>query len=164
MEGERLLAELRTVLSYNPRTGRFTWLVERSIKIKPGSRAGTSAPESYCEIGYTDTEGVRHRFRGHQLAALLMTGMPSIADHVDRDKANNAWVNLRPTTTSLNGFNAKLSRRNSSGKTGVCWDASRGKYMATFGTINLGRFDRYDDAVAARRAAELEYLGEYCPS
>jgi hypothetical protein len=164
MEGDGLLAELRSVLSYDPQTGLFTWLVERSIKIKPGSRAGTSSPQNYVQIGYTDSEGVRHRFRGHQLAVWFMTGKPLLADHRDRDKADNRFVNLRGTTPSRNGFNAKLSRRNSSGKSGVCWDANRGKYIATLGTVFLGRFAAYDDAVAARRAAELEHLGEHCPS
>ena len=56
----------------------------------------------------------------------------------------------------------KPMRTNKSGVTGVCWDKSHNRWKAQITlrkqTINLGRFDKFDDAVAARKAAEDLYF------
>lgn len=54
------------------------------------------------------------------------------------------------------------SKANKSGITGVSWDKSRNKLVAQImfkgRAISLGRFDKFDDAVAARKAAEDLYF------
>jgi group I intron endonuclease len=56
----------------------------------------------------------------------------------------------------------KQKRTNTSGCVGVSFDVSRmqwsAKIMVSRRTINLGRFDLKDDAIAARMAAEEKYL------
>ena len=53
-------------------------------------------------------------------------------------------------------------RTNKSGVTGVCWDKSHNRWKAQITlrkqTINLGRFDKFDDAVKARKEAEEKYF------
>lgn len=80
----------------------------------------------------------------------------------DYCKENCRWVDA-----SLSSFNCGLSSRNTSGVSGVCWHKKLGKWTAKIGKnykrIHLGCFDSFEDAVAARRAAELLYFGENCP-
>ena len=87
-----------------------------------------------------------------------------VVDHINGDVYDNRKENLRVVPQMLNSKNQKLSKNNTSGATGVHlrkngkWDAtirSDGKY------IFLGLFDSFDDALAARRAAEEKYFGEY---
>jgi len=56
-------------------------------------------------------------------------------------------------------------KTNKSGHIGVCWDKSRGKWMANIRfqgkRYNLGRFDHIQDAIDAREAAEKEIFGDF---
>lgn len=52
----------------------------------------------------------------------------------------------------------KLIKTNKSGVTGVCWDKSKGKWLARIEfqkkVYNLGRYDNKEDAIKARKEAE----------
>ena len=89
-------------------------------------------------------------------------------DHIDRDKLNNRRSNLRECSHSGNMINRGIQKNNKSGIPGVCWDNGRSKWMAhakvNRKTINLGRFDSIDDAVKARKQAEIKYYGEFAPN
>jgi len=71
--------------------------------------------------------------------------------------------NVRWATPSTQGYNQKKRNTNTSGKTGVSYNSSRGKFSAYIGLqnklINLGAFESFDDAVKAREEAELKYYG-----
>jgi hypothetical protein len=106
-------------------------------------------------------------FLAHRLAWFYVHGeWPSEIDHIDRNRANNAISNLRSVTTSQNRQNSGLSRRSTSGVSGVSWDKRRGKWKAHIG-IGYKKFQvRYDtkaEAIAARKAAEAKYFGEFAP-
>ena len=66
------------------------------------------------------------------------------------------------TNLKLIDTNRKLAKTNTSGKTGVCFDKSRGKWVANMKlkgkSIYLGRFDNKEDAIKARLKAEEEYF------
>ena len=59
----------------------------------------------------------------------------------------------------------KKNKKNSSGCIGVSWRKEKGKWRAYINidgkTKSLGNFVNYEDAVNARKQAELEYYGEY---
>lgn len=103
-------------------------------------------------------------YRG-RLAVLYMTGTfppPGMeVDHIDHDRGNDRWANLRVSTKAENGTNRPIRRTNKSGITGVHWDAQRGKWFAAIHpgrrTVALGRFDTIEEATAARNAAEAQY-------
>lgn len=67
--------------------------------------------------------------------------------------------------TQLSKIQSKPTKSNKSGVVGVNWDKSRGKWQASLRfrghKYNLGRFDSFDDAVDARKAAEKEIFGKY---
>jgi hypothetical protein len=172
MQGKRLLTEVRSVLSYDPMSGEFRWLIQRNKqggRIEIGDVAGTDK-DGYVQIGYKDSGGVKHTFRAHRLAFWFVTGsIPKEIDHIDRNRSNNAWVNLREVTRPDNNRNThRLRANNVSGKRGVSWVAERNQWMARIvlggRPIHLGMFADLDAAVSARRAAEIEHLGGVLPS
>lgn len=76
----------------------------------------------------------------------------------DYCKENCRWVDK-----SMQQFNQKIRVTNTSGKTGVSFMKSKGKWRARISTetreIHLGLFESFEEAVAAREKAELEIYG-----
>jgi len=70
-------------------------------------------------------------------------------DHEDRNKANNRITNLRLLSRSENILNSGLRSDNISGHRGVCFDASRNKWLARFDTVFIGRFNTKEEAIAS---------------
>ena len=68
------------------------------------------------------------------------------------------WANR-----SIQGYDQKMKNTNTSGKTGVCWVKRSGKWSAQitkdYQLHHLGFFDNKEDAIEARKAAELKYFG-----
>ncbi len=118
--------EAAHVLSYDPNTGLFT---------KNGRLCGTPNGNGYLRISIN-----RRLFYAHRLAWLLMTGEwpENQIDHINRNRCDNRFSNLRKCDHSQNGQNASLSRRNSSGYTGVSWASDANKWRATI-VINRKR-------------------------
>jgi hypothetical protein len=79
-------------------------------------------------------------------------------EHIDGDPLNSAIDNLREYD-----HRQRVSARitNKSGHPGVSWDKKTGKWRATIWVnrkaIQPGRYAEYEDAVAARKAAEKEH-------
>jgi hypothetical protein len=86
-------------------------------------------------------------------------------DHINGDKLDNRKSNLRLCTHAENGRNLKVKTTNKTGVAGVSWDKARNKWAAriklNYKGIYLGRFDRFDDAVKARKSAENKYFGGF---
>lgn len=161
-------AEVLELLDYDPATGIFRWRVERNShggKIRPGDVAGGLDPND----GYIRVKLFGRLYRLQHIAWLIMTGEwpdPTLdLEHRDRDRANNAWANLRLATRSQNNMNMGLRSDNKSGQKGVGLRKDTGRWYARVTVdrkvITLGHFDSFDDAVAARRAAERQYFGSF---
>lgn len=82
-------------------------------------------------------------------------------DHINGVKTDNSLGNLRDVSTSENARNAKRAVTNTSGVTGVCWDAGAGKWRASIKLNNklkyLGVFEDLQAASAARAEANKRY-------
>jgi HNH endonuclease len=89
-------------------------------------------------------------------------------DHVNGNRLDNRRSNLRLVTHTENGWNQhKITRRNRSGKTGVSWHKTLNKWLSRITVrgekIHLGVYAELQDAIEARRVAELAYYREYAP-
>lgn len=87
-----------------------------------------------------------------------------VVDHINGDIYDNRRSNLRITTQKNNARNAKVSKNNKTGVTGVSLLAN-GKYKARICVngkeISLGIFKSFERAVLARKIAEKKYFGDY---
>lgn len=84
---------------------------------------------------------------------------------LDRIDVNGNYEpdNCRWASDSIQGYNKNLDPNNTSGKSGVSWYNQSQKWSAEIHVnsehIRLGMFINFEDAVAAREAAELKYYG-----
>ena len=159
-------ALLRVCLRYDPETGAFIRL--SAPKRAAGRALNAPATPSLNDNGYAFISLGRHwRFRAHQLAWLYMTGEWPEADidHINGDRADNRWANLRAATRRQNLQNTGIRKSNTSGLKGVSYDASRGKWKAQMrlpGVARfIGRFDTKEEASAAYNAFAEAHFGEF---
>jgi hypothetical protein len=156
------IERLRTVLSYDPETGIFTWRVSLR-RDDAGSRAGSETKahskrriqidgQTYCE---------------HRLAWFYVHGTwPRLKIvHRDFNWRNNAISNLVPATGSQVSARKRLSERNGSGFKGVSYEPGRRKWRADIRVngrlYNLGRFSDKELAVRAYREASKRHFGNF---
>ena len=156
-------ARLFQRLLYDPETGLFTWKVNvKGGRAQIGKVAGGINAYGYIQIRF---EGRHHR--AHRLAWLYMTGRwpRNLLDHIDGDRQNNRFCNLREANNSQNNWNSVRPRHNTSGFKGVSWSKTVGKWSSSIkvgGTQrHLGYFDTPENAHAAYAAAASEMHGEY---
>jgi hypothetical protein len=158
---------VRSILDYDSETGILTWKYREGMRPQwngrcAGKEAGRIDNQGYREVGINYSS-----YRTHRLAWLIVTGeWPQFGiDHEDGNPSNNKWSNLREATQQENSCNRKTDIRNTSGAKGVYWDKLNKKWLVSImvdGTsTHLGRFDSFEEAVAARQDAELQYFGEF---
>ena len=165
---------LKQRLDYSPFLGLF-WFLPKPGHDPATRRWNTRWAEK--QAGYLHKEGyilIRiggRRYKAHRLAFLYMTGRwpKDQIDHINGDRADNRWHNLREATNTENARNRqRLNRNNTSGVTGVYWDKQKGKWRAKIRVndklIHLGLFTDKADAIAARQQAEQQHYGEYAPT
>jgi len=141
--------ELCAMFRYCPETGEFTRLVDRGRCGRAGSIAGTLNHHGYVQICIN-----WKKYQAHRLAWFYQTGEwpKNQIDHIDRNRANNKWENLRPATSKQNHENQ--------GASGVYWHERDKRWKAHIGHhgkhIHLGYYLTEDEARAARKRAERE--------
>jgi hypothetical protein len=153
--------QLKEVLHYCPETGVFTWLTSSKGRRK-GSEAGTV---------YRKANGKSYRrlclryvnYAVHRLAVLYVTGAfpENEVDHEDGNGLNNRWNNLREVTRAQNVKNKRLQQNNTSGVMGVSWHTRDRRWLSAISVDGnrkfLGSFRNKEDAITARKAAEVLY-------
>ena len=89
----------------------------------------------------------------------------TLVDHRNHNRTDCRKENLRMSSYSQNNMNKKVSCASTSGYSGVNFAKNRNKWGARIQLEHkrkwLGYFDTFEEAVAARKAAEKEYFGEY---
>lgn len=153
------------------------WHKTRDIKWFYG---GNRRPEWECnrwnakwagkEITYVGVDGykrcsiLKKYFQLHRLIWLYMTGEwpKGEIDHINGDRSDNRWCNLRDVSHKENSINLKLSKRNTSGTIGVSFNKREKSWIANIQNKEgkqtyLGTFKTKEMAVAARKAAEIEF-------
>jgi len=151
--------ELKSLLTYDPDTGDFQWRKTYSPRAIEGRVAGSLNNDGYCQI---QLRGVK--YKAHRLVWLYVHGVwpPHEVDHVNRARNDNRLANLRPATHAENGQNQSVPKNNRSGVIGVgyhkrdsCW---RARIRRDGKLYELGRYETFEEAAAARRQAELNML------
>ena len=153
---------LRQLLDYDPRTGRFTWLINgRGRFTRIGQRAGTPRKNGRIQIC---VDGQIHL--ASRLAFLWVTGRwpRQLVDHRNCNPSDDRWCNLRAANFSQNAANA-FGRQSAVPFKGVTRNA-RGKPFSAqirvkYQTIRLGCFDTPEAAHAAYVAAANRHFGEF---
>lgn len=162
---------LRKLLIYYPDTGDLVWrhrcsvvhTDDRTRRAFNTQFAGKPALTAKTAQGYKNGSIFGKRYLAHRVIWAMMNGAwpKDQIDHIDGDRANNRLENLRGVSHQENSRNAKLRIDNTSNHTGVSWEKSRRKWEAyiqvNMRKISLGRFDEFDDAVEARKKAEIKY-------
>jgi len=150
-------AMLRERFVYDPETGVFTNRVD-SQRARKGVESCQITQAGYVMLYVNYSNIFAHR----AVFLYLYNKIPFEVDHINHIKSDNRLLNLRELDRHIeNSKNQRHRKNNNSGVMGVCFDKSRGKWIAKievhYKTINLGRFSDISDAIAARKAAELQY-------
>jgi hypothetical protein len=151
---------LLEVCHYDPLTGIFTRR-ESYHRKNIGKRMGGVSVQGYRRIKIENSH-----YAAGPLAWFYVTGIwpADDIDHIDRDKDNNRFSNLREATNSQNITN-RVSTSNTSGYRGVSWIEDHKKWKATLKAdhkvYNLGYFDTAEEAAHRYDRAAKEYQGEF---
>lgn len=149
---------LRETLHYNPETGVFIWIQPASNRVQAGMEAGRI--HEVCGYRQIGVDG--RRYQAHRLAWLYMTEeWPSdMIDHINCDRADNRFSNLRESCNSDNVKNRrKAGSQNKTGMLGVTAIDSgfRARIQQDGKNIHLGVFDTAEEAHIAYKSAANKY-------
>lgn len=161
---------LRQLLSYIPETGKLLWL-ERGPEWFPSARSFNAWNSRFPGLEAFTCKGAGGYYKGtvnnvYYLAHRVIWKMchgdePQNIDHVNGIRTDNRLSNLRAASPSDNARNTKIRMDNSSGRIGIHWSATKGKWEAAIQSSgvrhHLGTFATKDEAISARRAAEVAH-------
>ena len=144
-------AQLKERYDYDPDTG-FLFRKKRKGRQAYRAKAG-----DYIKVQIGDKW-----YRGHRIIWMMVYGhWPDEIDHINGNRTDNRLCNLRNVTRQENSRNRCKSKKNTSGVMGVHWHILKKKWAARikvdYEDLHLGYFSNKEDAIAARKAAEVKY-------
>lgn len=159
---------LRETVRYEPDTGFLFWRRRPRSHFTDSNRmnafnnrfAGKRITSRAS--GYIVFETMGFSLRGHRVAWFLQTGdFPTgFIDHINHDRSDNRWVNIRQVTPAENTRNTNLYRTNSSGISGVNWSGRDRRWHASISikgkNTYIGSFEYFWDACCARKSVEAQ--------
>jgi hypothetical protein len=158
---------LEQCLDYDKLSGLLFWKnrprehfdSERWFKSWHTKYAGKQA----CKLSFGDEYRKiyldKERFLAHRVVYKMETGQdPEYIDHENGNTLDNSFKNLKNVSHPDNMQNKKKYSSNSSGYTGIYWEASKNTWLARIYKDGvkyyIGRYKNLNDAVSARQAAE----------
>lgn len=148
-------------------TATKTWSAEALAK-RWNTRYADAPTGCLCkQRGYIILSLWNKTYLAQRVAWLMQTGKwPELEiDHKDRNKANNAWLNLREATASQNHANTEKRFRNKTGYKGVIYMKEARKYAAQISVngqrVYLGIRDTAIEAHVLYCEAAAEVYGEF---
>ena len=129
------------------------------------SRSGCLSRKSCKLTGSVDEGYIRvmvdyRSYYAHRVIWLIVTGeWPDRIDHINGDRSDNRFKNLRSVNSSDNSKNQKKSAKNTTGIMGLYRQSKkwRVRIKANGKFISLGYFDNYFEACCVRKSAEVKY-------
>lgn len=167
---------LRRLIDYSPETGELRWKERPAWMFKAGYRP-RSANAGTWNCRYANKPAFTHSMpKGYKHGALLNISMRAHRviwaihhgawpegqiDHINGITDDNRIDNLRLVQPVDNQRNMSRARNNTSGVTGVHFHHPSGLWYARI-TVNykekyLGCYSDFEDVVAARKQAEIDY-------
>ena len=151
------------LLRYEPDTGDFYWRIRRGW-VPAGAKAGTFAPDGYVKINVFGWPR-----KAHRIAWLMVTGewpAPGVdIDHINHNRSDNRWGNLRLASRSQNMGNSIPHRDSLSGVKGLTWLHKRQKWQVRICVQGkrktLGYFASKEQAALVYRCAAEAAFGEF---
>lgn len=151
----------RELLRYDPETGHLYW------KKRPkGGRGditdpiGAHSSTPYIQIGFDYKVYLVHRV----IFAIMAGRWAYEVDHINKNKRDNRWVNLREVLRSENIINIGLKSNNTSGHVGVSRIKISGRWIAKV-KVDGREISRSSNskevAIQYRKDMEQEYYGGY---
>lgn len=157
--------QLRELLDYSPESGTLTWKHRGAQWFSDVPHAETwnkkyAGKEAFTTValGYKQGRVLYQLIQAHRVAFALAHGHwpTGDIDHIDGNRSNNRISNLRDVSRSTNCRNSARRKDNKSGVTGVMWNTQYQKWAVYInGKRYIGRFHSFDDAVSARKLAEV---------
>lgn len=119
------------------------------------------AKSGYLSVGIND-----RMYRVHRVIWKMMTGEepPMTIDHIDHDRANNRWCNLRIASKREQAWNLGMHKDNASGFKGVLRVKSKWYARININGVtryHRGGFDTPQEAGAAYETMAREAHGEF---
>lgn len=155
---------LKSILSYDPETGVFTWLVDKN-RTFIGDVAGYKTSKGYLA---TKIMGKQHRL--HRLAWFYVNGAwPKFQiDHLNGIRTDNRICNLRDVEPRHNSQNrSAVNQKNKTGFAGVC-QIGENRFSSTLmvdgKTYHLGVHKTPNEASAAYIAKKQKLTKFFNPS
>jgi len=162
---------LRKLLDYDPETGILTWKPRTAEMFSSAAKARQWNDRCANKIAgnkrplpknYILVSVLTENLMAHRIAWAMYYGAPPSEqiDHINGDCSDNRIINLRVVSNIENCRNQRAPRNNTSGHVGVHFrkkDARWYAYISARGRISLGDFQTFDEAVAARKAAEIKH-------
>ena len=120
-------SKVHELLSYDPDTGHLTWKTgKHSKRVVKGRRAGYERKSGYRGItllGKTYSE--------HHIIWFMQTGLwASEIVHINHNKSDNSWNNLREVSHAENNLNLKQRSDNNTGLQGIYYDHKTDRYIS----------------------------------
>lgn len=161
---------LRQLLRCDPVSGRIFWLTrpremftsDRTFGMWNARYAGTEAFTAKNGSGYKNGSINGKNYQAHRVIWAMHHGSWPVneIDHINGIRDDNRIVNLRDVSQGENQRNARRRIDNESGHCGVSWRKESRRWRAEIRLNgkqkNLGYFTDIDDAIAARKAAEIK--------
>ena len=151
------LEVLRELLSYNPKTGALTFLTFNHRHRKGDQLTRISGQ------GYLVWTFEYRTYYAHRIAWKLHTESepPEVVDHVNRNRSDNRWSNLRASDQTNNRYNTTPW-----GIQSLPGVQRRGNYFyaklrANKQQLYLGSFQTEMDAHLAYRKAHIHHFGKH---
>lgn len=170
---EQILTQeyLKECIYYNQFNGSAVWKrrplrhfkSERDCKIW-NSKNAANMINCLGNNGYIRLSINGNSYSLHRIIFLYMEGRfpEGQVDHINRNKRDNRFENLRDVSPAINSQNQNIRKNNKSGVKGIYWNNLRNKWHARI-TINkkvihLGYYANINDAKNARQQAESRHM------
>lgn len=149
---------------YSPKTGRLFWKKSPGRRVHAGDEAGSISTNHYRVVQFQSKNYLVHILIWIFHYGYVPNGFE--VDHIDHKRLNNKVINFRLVSCLENNHNKSIFKNNTSGHTGIYYDYKINKWRVQIEVLkkgekrkntHIGSFECIEDAIEARKKAEVKY-------